>query len=103
MLDQSDSNLKRSLGLVSTYTSVDEEMAVSFCYCTVYVDIYIYISIRFVNMVSAGQWPVHVWFFETAFCLWHVCVFSLEGTTTVAVYLKPNDWLTNFIAFQLHI
>lgn len=30
MLDRSDSNLKRSLGLVSAYTSVDEEMAV--CY-----------------------------------------------------------------------
>ena len=29
MLDRSDSNLKRSLVLVSAYTSVDEEMAVS--------------------------------------------------------------------------
>lgn len=30
MLDQSDSNLKRSLGLVSAYSAADEEMAV--CY-----------------------------------------------------------------------
>jgi len=33
MLDQSDSYLKRSLGLVSAYTTVDEEMAV--CYITI--------------------------------------------------------------------
>ena len=45
MLDQSDSNLKRSLGIVSAYTSVDEEMAVSFCYYTLYIDICMYIPI----------------------------------------------------------
>ena len=38
MLDRSDSNLKRSLGLVSDYTSVDEEMSVSYYYHTLYVD-----------------------------------------------------------------
>ena len=32
MLDQSDSNLKRSLTLASAYTSVDEEMAVCWYY-----------------------------------------------------------------------
>lgn len=37
MLDQSDSNLKRSLGLVSAYTSVDEEMTVSYYYHTIKV------------------------------------------------------------------
>ena len=56
MLDQSDSNLKRSLTLVSAYTSVDQEMAVC---CYILLCIYdLKISIPMNGRLKESHWAI---------------------------------------------